>query len=141
LAYIAAQEESGHFNASKSPILNNPYNFTEIRFETIEAENGWYDFPNRQESSYRTVSSMVSLPNSKNVKGVVAYFFPATFDKSTTPSARKNKLYRVIAALYAAQNYAVVFSDHLGMGLDSNHTHPYLLYPQQQAKAGIYILN
>lgn len=75
------------------------------------------------------------------MKGIVLYFFPATLDKSAFPSARKNKFYRLIAALYAIKGFPVVFFDYLGMGLDSTHVHPYLFYPQQQVTAGIYVMN
>lgn len=112
-----------------------------MTFEKVYAKNSWFDFPNRQENSYRTISGLISLPATKTIKGVVLYFFPTTFDKSSPPSADKNKFYKLIGGLYASQNYAVVFSDHLGMGNDSAHVHPYLLYPQQQAKAGIFLLN
>lgn len=84
---------------------------------------------------------MISLPNALEIKGVVLYFYPAHLDKSSIPSARKSKFYRLIAALYASRGFPVVFVDYIGMGTDSAHVHPFLFYPQQQVKAGIYILN
>lgn len=84
---------------------------------------------------------MISLPKIKTVKGIVLYFYPSTLDKSSFPSNRKSKFYKALAALYGSQGYPVVFVDYVGRSVDSAHVHPYLFYPQQQAVAGIHVLN
>ena len=46
-----------------------------------------------------------------------------------------------IASIFGAHNYAVLFPDYPGLGADSQNVHPYVLYPQQNVRSAIYLLN
>lgn len=46
-----------------------------------------------------------------------------------------------LGATFAANGYIVVAPDYIGQGNDVSTMHPYVVYPQVNAKSGIYMLN
>lgn len=96
------------------------------------------------------VSGLVLLPRFTNlndaatkVKGIVLYYHPTIFDKYGVPSFDNSEgeiARQMLAAIYATQGYIVVAPDYLGQGVNAQIMHPYVLYPQANAKSGIYML-
>jgi hypothetical protein len=110
----------------------------------------------------RTASGLIILPpQSVPVKGVVVYFHPTTFSKNSVPSClgapaagmpsmSSNQpgyctsaptsyvgggLFGVLSSIYAANGYAVVAPDYIGMGADGKNYHPYVVYPENNVEA------
>ncbi|MEN9945629.1 MAG: hypothetical protein RLZZ293_15 [Pseudomonadota bacterium] len=109
----------------------------------------------------RTVSGLVVLPNltdMSQLRGVIIYYHPTVFGKNEVPSCISGSSnlpdycsfshldssgyadFVSLSALFAARGFAVVAPDYLGLGVDWNNTHPYVVYPENNALAGLYML-
>jgi dienelactone hydrolase len=83
--------------------------------------------------------SILFVPISANIRGIVLYFHKNTLGKWNGPSD-KIKEYQSIAGLYASQGYAVLIPDLLGYRSDTD-PRPFLLYPQVSVRSAVSTLN
>jgi hypothetical protein len=81
------------------------------------------------------------LPDSVEPRGLVVAFHGTLFSKKDAPSVQGNKKYHLDAGVFGSSNYAVLLPDYPGAGSDAEHVHPYVLYPQQNVRSAIYLLN
>ncbi|MFN8770384.1 MAG: alpha/beta hydrolase family protein [Neisseriaceae bacterium] len=127
----------GGFDLSKRPIKDNLYSIESISlYRIIYTTIGQF-------GESELVSGAIYYPEiSKNkIKGVVLFFHPTFFAKSSVSSYDpKNRVNRSIAALFASYGYIVLYPDYIGMGYNRKQVHPYVLYPKVNALDGLSIL-
>lgn len=103
-------------------------------YYTSEAVNG----------ANSVLSGAVLIPIShEKLKGVVIFYHYTVLDKRNIPSNFKTDpfvLSGLTAATLASAGYVVLLPDLPGMGVDARHPHPYVTYPEVNAKSGIYML-
>ncbi len=92
--------------------------------------------------SNETVSGLVVVPNipESSIKGIVLYYHPTALSKSNVPSYTNQTDQITLASVYAAQGYIAIAPDYVGQGVDTGVMHPYVIYPQNNALAGINML-
>ncbi|MDD3265777.1 MAG: lipase family protein [Burkholderiales bacterium] len=118
----------------------------------------------------RTASGLVIIPNMSNgakIRGVVLYFHGTVFAKNQVPSCLgipKSGMNPISAnqpdycnlpgnhlgvnemdvygalSVFAESGFAVIAPDYVGMGSDYDNVHPYAIFPQVNAKSGLYML-
>ncbi|MBX9598562.1 MAG: hypothetical protein K2X04_08295 [Burkholderiales bacterium] len=90
------------------------------------------------------LSGAVLIPIShEKLKGVIIFYHYTVLDKRNIPSNFKTDsfvLSGLTAAILASAGYVVLLPDLPGMGIDARHPHPYVTYPEVNAKSGIYML-
>lgn len=132
--------EFGYFDLAKDPIGKNP-----LGIKTIDAVKIHYTAINVNKSAL-TVSGGILIPRipSGPVKGIILYFHgttvqrdavPSNFTPTTNISSYTDGI--VLAAIWASQGYVVVMPDYIGLGDDTAHPHPYVVYPAQNAQTGL----
>lgn len=91
------------------------------------------------------LSGAVLIPISREkLKGVVIFYHYTVLDKRNIPSNFKTDpfvLSGLTAATLASAGYVVLLPDLPGMGIAEQHVHPYVTYPEVNAKSGIYMLS
>ena len=127
----------GNFDLLQQHIDRNPLGVTKVDLHRlIYTTQG-------QNQELRRVSGAVFLPNipSPKIKGIILFFHPTFFSKSSVPSyAPDKRTAQDLAAIFATQGYIVVAPDYIGMGYDKDTFHPYMLYPQINAQDGLSML-
>lgn len=92
----------------------------------------------------RIVSGAVLVPETDQpLKGVVLFYHYTILDKNNFPSNFNGddfQLSHLMASTIAADGYIVLMPDYLGFGADQNNVHPYILYPEENALSGLYML-
>jgi len=130
----------GNFNVSADPIANNP-----LGIKLVDAIKIDYTALNVDQSAV-TVSGGILVPElaAKSLKGMILYFHPTTVQRTKVPSnfvtatnADPNFEGILFAAVWASQGYVVVMPDYVGLGDDTTHVHPYVVYPAQNAQSGL----
>jgi len=116
-----------------------------MTFQSVLTQ-GYFEFPNKQQNGLRNISGLLVLPNHQDskenkIRGIVIYFHQTIFSKKEAPSIQENIFYKAFAAIFGANNYAVLFPDYPGHGADAHHVHPYALYPEPNVRSAIYLLN
>lgn len=102
----------------------------------------------------RLVSGTVLIPELKAdaIKGIVLYYHSTAVAKAEVPSCLEGgnlPAYcnftsldgKNLSSIIASQGYIVVMPDYIGQGVDNQVIHPYILYPENNALSGIYMLN
>jgi hypothetical protein len=133
--------EFGNFDVDADPIGSNA-----LGIKTVNAVKIDYTAINVNNSAL-TVSGGIVIPNlpPASLKGMVLYFHGTTVLRTNVPSnfltstneANANTDGILLAAVLASQGYVVVMPDYIGLGDDTSHPHPYVLYPQQNAQSGL----
>jgi len=133
--------EFGNFDVGGDPIGKNP-----LGIKAVDAVKIDYTAINVNESAL-TVSGGIVIPKlaPASLKGLVLYFHGTTVQRTNVPSnfltasngATANTDGILLAALWASQGYVVVMPDYIGLGIDTTHPHPYVVYPQQNAQSGL----
>jgi hypothetical protein len=85
------------------------------------------------------MTSVLFLPVTESLSGMVVYFRPTTLGRYNGPTSLSKEI-KAIGGLYAAFGYGVLFPNLIGYLEDSN-IHPYILYPQQNVRSAITALN
>lgn len=138
--YISQQDGTDHFNLNSQPILNNSLNIEDVEFRqilyttTVTLPDGPRTF---------NVSGGLVMPNQidkAQLKGVIIYFHGTQTSKADVGSNINYAGTQVVAALFASQGYIVVIPDYVGMGVDWEHVHPYVIYPIPNVQAGLDML-
>lgn len=139
ITYIANDVRSGNFNLNNQPITNNSAGVSSVLFESLSYTTT-VNLPNAT-ASYN-VSGGLFLPQGiKKPKGIIVYFHGTTFDNSTVPSNINDPSSKILAEILASNGYVVVAPDYIGHGVDWRDVHPYILYPEVNAKTAIDMLN
>ncbi|TXH55213.1 MAG: hypothetical protein E6Q89_07070 [Bacteroidia bacterium] len=91
------------------------------------------------------VSGLVLIPqmaDMSKIKGILLYYHPTTLSKFEVPSNFDvvSSTDEMLASIYAANGYIVVAPDYVGLGVNNQVVHPYVLYPKPNALSGIYML-
>jgi hypothetical protein len=126
----------GNFDLDNKPIINNSLDIKKVSlYRILYTATG-------QNNESRTVSGAVFMPDTPHPKGVILFFHPTFFSKTSVPSYAPNGAIDIaLAAIFAANGYIVIAPDYIGMGYDKNHFHPYILYPEVNANDGLSMLN
>ena len=136
---------------------HNKRNIQDYNHIDLNSESGLMDFPLQRVDGYRVsyttpdlqhqahvVSGAILLPQSPEpLKGIVIFYHFSVLDKANVPSSFKRDALEqseLMASVIASNGYLVVMPDYLGLGMDSNQVHPYVLYPEVNALSGIYLL-
>ena len=136
--------EFGHFNLAANPIAGNSLGIKQVDAIKID-----YTAVNVDRSPV-TVSGGVAIPElaPASLKGLILYFHGTTTERSNVPSNfaaapdPSNATDGILmAALWASQGYIVVMPDYIGLGDDTTHSHPYVVYPTQNAQAGLAMVS
>lgn len=133
----------GNFNLAADPIGSNPLGIPAVYAVKID-----YTAINVDRSAV-TVSGGIVIPEIAPalLKGLILYFHgttvqrtnvPSTFTATTSTSTYTDSI--LMAALWASQGYVVVMPDYIGLGDDTAHPHPYVVYPDQNAQSGLAML-
>ena len=130
--------EFGNFNVVADPISNNP-----LGVKLVDAVKIDYTAINVNQSPV-TVSGGIAIPEiaPSSIKGMILYFHGTTTQRTNVPSnftTTTNTAYTdgvLLAAVWASQGYVVVMPDYIGLGDDTTHVHPYVIYPTQNAQSG-----
>ncbi len=125
------------FDLTTQPIQNNKHGI-----KTIDLYRILYTTPGQNGES-EIVSGSIYYPNTatNKIKGIILFFHPTFFAKSSVSSSEpNNKVNRTVAAIFTSQGYIVVAPDYIGMGYNKKIIHPYVLYPQVNAIDGLSIL-
>lgn len=126
----------GNFDLDKKPIINNPLGIKNISLYRIRYKT------TGQNNEIRNVSGAVFVPDILHPKGVILFFHPTFFSKTSTPSyAPLGATDIALASVFAVNGYVVIAPDYIGMGYDKNTFHPYIMYPQVNANDGLSMLN
>jgi hypothetical protein len=141
--YIKAQPGTGHFDLNAKPIINNGLGITDVNFQPITYQTTVplllpYSGPNTF-----TVSGGLLMPIGNapiDIKGIVVYFHGTQFNKADVGSNINFVETQTIAAVFASQGYITIIPDYIGQGIDWHNVHPYVLYPQVNAKTAIDML-
>jgi hypothetical protein len=133
---VKANPQFGNFDMDKQPIINNQFNIKNISlYRIIYQTRG-------QNNEICDVSGAVFMPDIPNPRGLILFFHPTFFSKTSVPSYAPDKATDIaLAAVFAANGYIVVAPDYIGMGYDKDIVHPYVLYPQINAEDGLSMLN
>ncbi len=131
--------EFGNFDLAANPIANNS-----LGIKTVDAIKIDYTAVNIDQSAV-TVSGGIAVPEvaPASLKGIILYFHGTTTQRTNVPSnftAPANSSYTdgiLLAAVWASQGYVVVMPDYIGLGDDTTHPHPYVVYPSQNAQSGL----
>lgn len=140
IAYIKAQDGTGHFDLDAKPILNNPLGVTGVAFQKIQYQTT-VPLPNGEQTF--NVSGGLLMPTgipASQLKGIVVYFHGTTFSKAGVGSDFSRSETQLCAQVFGSQGYAVVIPDYVGQGDDWAHVHPYVLYPQASAQTAADML-
>lgn len=123
------------FDLNKKPILNNMLGIKEVNlYRIIYHTKG-------QDGLDEIVSGGIYYPNTNKIKGVILFFHPTFFAKSSVSTYDvNNSVNKAVAAVFAANGYIVLYPDYLGMGINRHKVHPYVLYPQVNALDGLSII-
>lgn len=136
--------EFGNFDLAKDPIANNP-----LGIKTIDAVKIDYTAINVDKSALPVSGGILipQIPSGGSIKGIVLYFHGTTVQRSAVPSnftsTSNVSTYTdsiVLAAIWASQGYVVVMPDYIGLGDDTTHPHPYVVYPSENAQTGLAML-
>jgi hypothetical protein len=123
------------FDLSKKPIVNNNLGIKEVNLYRI------IYYTKGQDNLEESVSGGIYYPNTNKIKGVILFFHPTFFSKSSVSTYDiNNSVNKSVAAIFAANGYIVLYPDYIGMGKNRNKVHPYVLYPQVNAIDGLSIL-
>jgi hypothetical protein len=127
------------FDLSKKPILNN-----ELNIKSVDLYRVTYHTKG-QNGEDELVSGGIYYPNITKprgkIKGVILFFHPTFFAKNSVSSYDiNNPINKSVAALFAANGYVVLYPDYVGMGINHEQVHPYVLYPQVNAIDGLSII-
>jgi hypothetical protein len=131
--------EFGNFNVAADPISNNP-----LGVKLVDAVKIDYTAINVDQSPVK-VSGGIAIPEiaPSSIKGMILYFHGTTTQRTNVPSnftTTTNTTYTdgiLLAAVWASQGYIVVMPDYIGLGDDTTHIHPYVVYPTQNAQSGL----
>lgn len=130
----------GNFDLSADPIGKNS-----LGIEKVDAIKIDYTAIN-VDGSADTVSGGIAMPevSASSIKGMILYFHGTTVNPTNVPSnfapLSSSSSYTdgtLMAALWASQGYVVIMPDYIGLGDDTTHPHPYVVYPQQNAQSGL----
>ena len=130
----------GNFNLAANPIGDNSLGIKQVDAVKID-----YTAINIDQSAV-TVSGGIAIPHvaSAQLKGLILYFHGTTTQRTNVPSnfaaIGPDSTYTdgtLLAAVWASQGYVVVMPDYIGLGDDTGHTHPYVVYPGQNAQSGL----
>jgi hypothetical protein len=130
----------GNFNLNANPIANNS-----LGIQQVDAVKVDYTAINIDLSPV-TVSGGIAIPQlaPAKIKGLILYFHGTTTQRTNVPSSfaaiNPNSTYTdgtLLAAVWASQGYVVVMPDYIGLGDDTTHAHPYVVYPGQNAQSGL----
>jgi hypothetical protein len=135
-------QQFGNFDLSADPIGKNS-----LGIQKVDAVKIDYTAIN-VDGSADTVSGGIAIPEvaASSIKGIILYFHGTTVDWTNVPSnfeSLSNSSYTdgsLMAAVWASQGYVVVMPDYIGLGDDTSHPHPYVVYPQQNAQSGLAML-
>lgn len=130
--------EFGNFNVVADPISNNP-----LGVKLVDAVKIDYTAINVDQSPVK-VSGGIAIPKiaPSSIKGMILYFHGTTTQRTNVPSnftTTTNSAYTdgvLLAAVWASQGYVVVMPDYIGLGDDTTHIHPYVVYPTENAQSG-----
>jgi len=134
----------GNFNVATDPIGNNP-----LGIKLVDALKIQYQAIN-VDQSLDPVSGGLLVPEvaATSIKGVIIYYHGTTVDRTNVPSnfvtatnSGGDTEGTLLAALWASQGYVVVMPDYIGLGNDTTHPHPYVVYPQTNAQSGLAMLD
>ena len=129
--------EFAGFDLNTLPIAHNPYHIESINlYRVVYNTIG-------QNGESETVSGGVYIPQMdvNKIKGVVLFFHPTFFAKSSVSSYNpQGRVNSALAALFASSGYVVLAPDYIGMGINKHQVHPYVIYPQVNAADGLSIL-
>jgi hypothetical protein len=130
----------GDFNLNNNPIANNA-----LGIKQVDAVKVDYTAINIDQTPV-TVSGGIAVPQiaPAQIKGLILYFHGTTTQRTNVPSEfapiSPNSSYTdgtLLAAVWASQGYIVVMPDYIGLGDDTTHAHPYVVYPNQNAQSGL----
>ena len=132
----------GNFDLSADPIANNA-----AGVKLVDAIKLDYTAINVDQTPVQ-VSGGLAVPEiaPSAIKGVILYFHGTTVQRTNVPSnftATTDATYTdgtLLAAVWASQGYVVVMPDYIGLGDDTTHVHPYVVYPAQNAQTGFAML-
>jgi hypothetical protein len=140
-----------------APITTKPNYF---KAESVSAYAVEYKTPGQNSETkpaqiVRTASGLIIVPNGVAPRGVVVYFHPTVSAKNQVPSCLSSLgagnvssnqpayctanaagnpfgsgLFATLSALYAARGYVVIAPDYVGLGVDYNNVHPFVVYPE-----------
>ncbi|MGC2401471.1 MAG: lipase family protein [Acidobacteriaceae bacterium] len=136
--------EFGNFDLASDPIANNPLGIKQVAGVKID-----YTAINIDQSPV-TVSGGVAIPQvaPASIKGLILYYHGTTTQRTNVPSVfapiAPSSTYTdgtLLAAVWASQGYVVVMPDYIGLGDDTTHPHPYVVYPAQNAQSGLAMVN
>ena len=105
----------------------------------------------------RTVSGGVIIPEIRKIKGIVLFYHSTEITKHNVPSCFYNGTtlpsycdiggqvfgsnYVIeLGSVFASQGYIVVMPDYIGQGIDSSVIHPYVAFPEVNARTGLDML-
>lgn len=133
-------------------ILKNKYNYDLDRFmQSMHPVSAYRIIYNTIGvfGENRLVSGMILMPNCP-IHGTILYYHPTEVIKTNVPSCSTDgdeycmgysaTYARKFAALFASVGYIVVMPDYIGLGIDNKIMHPYVLYPEVNAKSGLDML-
>jgi hypothetical protein len=134
--------EFGNFDVTADPIANNA-----AGVKLVDALKIDYTAINVDHSPV-TVSGGIAVPEiaSGSIKGIILYFHGTTVQRTNVPSnftATTDSTYTdgiLLAAVWASQGYIVVMPDYIGLGDDTAHVHPYVIYPTENAQTGFAMI-
>ena len=134
--------EFGNFDVTADPIANNS-----LGIKLVDAVKIDYTAINVDNSPV-TVSGGMAIPEiaPASIKGIILYFHGTTTQRTNVPSnftTTTNSTYTdgiLLASVWASQGYIVVMPDYIGLGDDTTHVHPYVVYPTQNAQTGFAML-
>jgi len=108
----------------------------------------------------RTLSGAILVPDvaKDKIKGVILFYHPRDVTKYYVPSCfmgAKNlpdycliggknhgsNYAMQIGGVFTSQGYVVIMPDYIGQGIDSSIMHPYMIYPQANARSGLDMLS
>lgn len=130
----------GNFDLSTNPIANNA-----AGVQKVDAIKVHYTAIN-VDGTADTVSGGIAMPElpASAIRGLILYFHGTTTDRTKVPSnfvpLSNSSSYTdgtLLAAVWASQGYVVAMPDYIGLGDDTSHPHPYVVYPQQNAQSGL----
>lgn len=105
----------------------------------------------------RAVSGGIIVPETRKIKGIVLFYHSTEVTKHNVPSCFYNtntlpsycdiggqvvgSNYVIeLGSVFASQGYVVVMPDYIGQGLDSSVIHPFLAFPEVNARTGLDML-
>ncbi len=134
--------EFGNFDVPADPIANNA-----AGVKLVDAVKIDYTAIN-VDGSPVAVSGGIAIPEiaPASIKGMILYFHGTTTQRTNVPSnftATTDSTYTdgiLLAAVWASQGYIVVMPDYIGLGDDTAHVHPYVVYPTENAQTGFAMI-